>query len=104
MTQVTIFDELKRIKDDFFDSKYFHRTTDPDTSKEAVNKTSIKGQCEDILNAIKSLNTPFTALDLADYSGIDYYIIQRRLSTLQRKGHIERTGEVRDKKGVWRLC
>ena len=102
--QVTIFDELDRNVDDFFNSKYFHRTKDPETSRKAVNTLSIKGQCESILKAIKSLNKPFTASELSDFSGIDYYTIQKRLSVLERKDQIQRTGEVRDKKGVWELC
>lgn len=45
----------------------------------------------------------FTAKELSNWSGIDYYTIQRRLSGLRHKGKIEHTGEKRNNCCVWRI-
>ncbi len=45
----------------------------------------------------------FTARGLSNYCGLDYYLIQRRLSGLKNKGKIERTGKKRNGQCVWRL-
>lgn len=45
----------------------------------------------------------FTAKELSNWSGTDYYTIQRRLSGLFHKGKIERTGEKRNGCCVWRI-
>lgn len=44
-----------------------------------------------------------TAKELAKWSGLNYWVIQRRLSGLRNKGKIERTGEIRDGSNAWRL-
>lgn len=45
----------------------------------------------------------FTAKDLSNWTGLDYFIIQRRLSGLERKGKIRRTGKKRDGCMLWEL-
>lgn len=44
-----------------------------------------------------------TAKELAKWSGLNYWVIQRRLSGLRTKGKIERTGDIRDGSNAWRL-
>ena len=94
---------------------------DPKTSFEAAEKmvkskklqkqerlVYIAIQHLDLGNNLKEyIRTKFTAKELADifscWDGIDYHVIQRRLSGLHRKGYIERTGEKRNGCAVWRL-
>lgn len=45
----------------------------------------------------------FTAKEISRTYHLGYYVIQRRLSGLHRKGKIERTGEKRNGCCVWRL-
>ena len=84
---------------------------DPITSYEAADKMIKSGKLskqEDlVLRYVKGWSktvnsSEFTAKDLA-FCGIDYYIVQRRLSGLCQKSKIERTGEKRDGCCVWRL-
>lgn len=89
----------------------FHKS-DPETSREAAEKMVRSGKLAQqetmVYIAIKdclasmTFNT-FTARNVALWSGINYYTIQRRLSGLYRKGKIERTGEKRDGCCVWSL-
>ncbi len=84
---------------------------DPITSYEAADKMIKSGklskQEEEIYCAILRIYAPinceFTAKQLSDTTGINYYTIQRRLSGLRQKSKIERTGEKRDGCCVWRL-
>jgi hypothetical protein len=93
---------------------------DPDTSFDAAERLIKSGEltrqekavCEAILTyeALRAtgmldiaLATPgFTAKELAAQSGLDYYMISRRLSALKDKA-IERTMFRRNHSAVWRL-
>jgi len=86
----------------------FHKS-DPETSREAAEQMVKSGKLTEQENFIHYVievhrgHKSFTAKELAKDSGEDYYIIQRRLSGLHRKGKIERTGEKRNGCCVWRL-
>jgi len=85
---------------------------DPQTSYEAADNMIKSGklarQEEEVYQTILThlKETPwkkdFTAKELR-YLYLDYYVCQRRLSGLHRKGLIERTGQKRDGCCVWRL-
>lgn len=90
--------------------------SDPETSHEAAEKMVKSGklsrQEKMVFRGIRhhligGHREDFTALELARWMIGDfpknYYIIQRRLSGLHRKGKIERTGKKRDGYCVWRL-
>ena len=72
-----------------------HRN-DPSSSHEAESKVRksdrMKHQCEQVFQAIKACPN-CTAGELSDRSGIDYQIIQRRVSILERNGLIKRQGK-----------
>jgi len=85
---------------------------DPITSYEAGDKMLKSGQLQRqeslVLKYIryygfKQTFIDFTAKELSEYSHLSYYLIQRRLSGLHRKGKIERTGQKRGGCAVWRL-
>lgn len=82
---------------------------DPITSYEAGDKMIESGKLTEqenlVLYAINHYyaGNDFTARELSKYNGLDYYLIQRRLSGLHRKGKIEHTGEKRGGCMVWRL-
>lgn len=93
-----------------------HRN-DPDTSFEAAERLIRSGEltrqetsvCEAIVDyTVKCPGVDFTAKELAVQSGLDYYMISRRLSGLECKfynprGIIERTIYRRNGSAVWRL-
>lgn len=88
------------------------RTKDPVTSYEAADKMIESGalnrQEQEVWEVIKLVkwaryHRTFTAKELSNWSVIDYYTIQRRLSGLHHKGKIERTGEKRNGCCVWRI-
>ncbi len=90
------------------------RTKDPQTSKDAAKKMVESGALSEqeaqVFGWIKDyleehpVDKDFTARELAWWRYANkYYIIQRRLSGLRRKGKIERTGEKREGYCVWRL-
>ena len=95
-----------------FDRPIAHRD-DPITSYEAgdrmIKSGALNRQEKQVLGAIRT--TPgsamssfdFTAKEVSEISGYNYWMIQRRLSGLYHKGKIERTGERRDGCCVWRL-
>ena len=101
-----------------FDRPLSH-TGDPETSYIAADKMVKSGALNkqewDIMFAIRRYKNvyacdmksfcpeheDFTARELSNYSGINYYTIQRRLSSLRHKGKIERTGEKRNGCAVW---
>lgn len=91
-------------------------TKDPQTSKDTALKMVESGKLsrqelrvyEGILGYYRdvSVERTFTARELAYWNiafGLNYYLIQRRLSGLRNKGKIERTGEKRDDCCVWKL-
>lgn len=89
-----------------FDRPLAH-TNDPITSYEAGDKMVKSGALhsqEDylycaILRIYAPINREFTAKELSDTTGINYYTIQRRLSGLRDKGKI---GRVRKDGGLCR--
>lgn len=94
---------------------YAH-TKDPQTSFDAGEKMVESGALsrqelrvyEGILRYYRDVSDErtFTAKELAYWNiafGLNYYLIQRRLSGLRNKGKIERTGDKRDGCCVWRL-
>jgi len=74
-----------------FTKEHFTRRTDSPTSKAAVSIPKIRGEVARILKAADEMITGFTALELHNHSGIDYIVIQKRLSVLQRGGYIEKS-------------
>ncbi len=72
------------------------RTTDPRSSLRGAdhieNSGKLSTQCEQIYQALK-LHPMHTARELAIATGIDYYIIQRRLSILESRNKAQRRGE-----------
>jgi len=103
--------EMNQYSDYSVVAKTLAHKGDPQTSLEAADKMVKSGKLsrqEDlVLRYIKGWNetvnaNKFTAKNLA-FCGIDYYVVQRRLSGLHNKGKIERTGEKRDGCCVWRL-
>lgn len=84
---------------------------DPITSYEAGDKMLRSGKLQkqenEVLELIKHFvnwcKPTFTAKELSNNGFYGYFIIQRRLSGLHRKGKIERTGEKRRGCAVWRL-
>jgi len=90
------------------DRKQFSKRYDPPTSKRAVKLVKIKGQLKTILEAIDKMVTSFTAHDLANHSGIEYYLISKRLSVLAERGFITKSAPDdpnfihRNGEAVWR--
>ena len=84
----------------------FHKS-DPDTSRVAADKMIKSGKLNWQENKVwgwaHHMPVEFTAKELAVFSGLDYHLIQRRLSGLRNKGKIERTGEKRDGCCVWKV-
>jgi len=72
------------------------RRTDPSSSREAEDKLKQSGglskQCQEVYEAIKQ-HPNCTAGELEDKSGIPYFTIQRRVSTLEKAGLIKRYGK-----------
>lgn len=83
--------------------KTFSRRQDPATSKKAVNLRRIKGELAGILKAIDRLEiADFTARELAQAANLDYIVVQKRLSVLERRGYLARQfGVEREGAGVW---
>lgn len=82
----------------------FHKS-DPETSRTAAEKMVKSGELsrqeQEVYRAIiRAMNNMssclekrhqnFTAKELASWSGLDYFMIQRRLSGLKAKGKVER--------------
>lgn len=98
--QVTLFDNVGR--------KIFSRRSDSPTSTQAVNMPKIKGELKTVLDAINQMITGFTARELANHSGLDYVMVSKRLSVLQKYGFITKSDpsdpnpERRDGQMIWR--
>ena len=100
-----------------YQAKTLARSNDPETSKAAAVKMVKSGmlnrQEQQVWEAILCLavhapypectDISFTAKEVSAVSSVDYYTIQRRLSSLHYKGKIELTGARRDGCRVWRL-
>ena len=106
------FTDYNFVSQDIFgtlEKKQFSRKNDSRTSKQAVKPRQISSELMNILAAIKLLGTDFTARELANFSGIDYNLIQKRLSVLARLSLIRKSDEnsedflMRDGKAVWWL-
>lgn len=65
---------------------------DPITSYKAADTANIKGQALQVYEALKRYPNR-TARELSEASGIDYYIVQRRLSILRTNGLAKTIGE-----------
>ena len=72
------------------------RKKDPASSHHGANHVvssgKLEGQCKQIYDALKKypLHTP---RELAEKTGIDYFLIQKRLSVLYKRGKAARRGE-----------
>ncbi len=97
-----------------FNQSPLSKTHDPDTSFKAAQKMIDSGELsrqeEFVLNLIKQVHDynphyhpDITARELSITTGEDYHLIQRRLSGLNNKCKIERTGETRNGGKVWML-
>lgn len=111
-----------------YETKLLTHKRDPDTSREAAQKMIKSGKLNKqesmVLSQIKIYlrrchKTVFTARDVSTFSlsWDNYFVIQRRLSGLHRKGYIEKVAEdnsvwtescgkqrkKRDGCAVWRL-
>jgi len=97
-----------------YETKLITHNRDPDTSRRAAQTMIETGKLQKqesmVLSQIKIYlrrchKTVFTARDVSTFSlsWDNYFVIQRRLSGLHRKGKIERTGKKRDGCAVWRL-
>jgi len=89
-----------------FDLPLAHRN-DPITSYEAgdrmLNSGKLVKQQKLVMTAIITQRFEnWTAKELSIVSGIDYFVIQRRLHELAHKGLIERTGKKREDCCVWK--
>lgn len=62
---------------------------DPETSKQAARRVQAAKQQEEVYQAYRVF-APCTARELADKSGIDYFVIQRRSKELRNAFLIER--------------
>jgi predicted transcriptional regulator len=74
------------------------RKSDPESSKAAAAELGCKGilskQRQEVLEALRSCG-PSTSAELAERSGLDRYLVARRLPELRDMGFIVQ-GEVRD--------
>ena len=83
-----------------FDQPLCH-TKDPKTSYDAAEKMIDTGELQrqekEVLEKIRKLYKHpaswFTAKSLSRLSGLNYFKIQRRISGLERKGHVMDTGQ-----------
>jgi len=97
--QVTLFDNIDR--------KIFSRRIDSPTSAQAVKIPKIKGELKAVLHAVDQMLIGFTARELANHSGLDYVMVSKRLSVLQKYGYITKSDprdpnpERRDGQMIW---
>jgi len=99
------------LNNNLFDRPLSH-TNDPETSYNAADRMLKSGalnrQEQKVCSAIVEFigfqpNTfGFTAKELPRYSGISYFVIQRRLSGLRNKGRIERISINNNGKPPWK--
>ena len=111
MNNPTLFDYMVGVTT--LQAKTLCHKADPETSRVAAQKMVESGKLSEeqamifgwIKEYLKENNkTDFTPKELAfwRYSN-QYYLIQKRMSILRRKGKIRKTDEVRDGQKVWRL-
>ena len=97
---VTMFETLPK--------KRFSRSIDSPTSKKAVSIPRIKGELKTVLNAVDKMITGFTAKELSSKSGLNYIMVSKRLSVLQKYGYVTKddrenpNAEIRNNQMVWR--
>ena len=70
------------------------RTTDADTSHQAVERVNASEQCWLVLRALDSVGGSVTSGELAHFSGIDLDLICRRLPDLEKR-RLAKRGAVR---------
>jgi DNA invertase Pin-like site-specific DNA recombinase len=76
------------------------RSTDGQTSRDAARHAATDKAAKERLRILAALcRGPMTAREIAEFTGIDYYEVQRRIS---ETGGIEKTTERRGKCTVWR--
>lgn len=96
----SIFDDFGK-NGSLFDNlevKKFSRRNDSKTSKRAVNTDKIQGELKLIWESIQAFpGQDFTAKELAKHSDIDYIIVSKRLSVLQRHGKISKSDNDEEK-------
>lgn len=82
----------KGLRDDDKDiAKVLSHTNDPITSYEAAERANLNDQEYEVYIAIQNYGgKDFTAKELSEKSGLNYWTIQRRLSGLRNKGKIKR--------------
>lgn len=72
------------------------RTTDPRSSLRGAdyveNSGRLQSQCDMILNALRRWSN-CTARELSERTGIDYILLQKRLSVLRKRNLARVTGE-----------
>lgn len=68
-----------------------HRKADPSTSREAAEKVRQKAESECVLiwRALRAAGR-CNMKTLSEVSGINYFLLQKRISVLERKGKAER--------------
>lgn len=83
-------------KQGFVSPRPIARNTDPASSHagaaKMINSGRLEGQCAQVLEALKRFPM-HTAKELSRDSGLDYIMIQKRLSVLEGKGLARRRGE-----------
>lgn len=93
--------ELATAKGMTYDPQRLVHKHDPVTSRTAahvlVKSGKLEGELKQIHEALKSCNAkykrPVTCRELSVTSGIDYYLIQKRMSVLKRNGKAVDRGE-----------
>jgi len=98
--QVTLFDNVDR--------KIFSRLIDSPTSRQAIKIPKIKGELKVVLDAVDKMICGFTVRELANHSGLDYIMLSKRMSVLQKYGFVIKSDpedpnpERRDGQMIWR--
>jgi len=82
-SQSGLFPDLKR--------NQFYRPADSPTSKAAVRLPKIRGEIAVMLRAVDQMVTGFTIKELARHSGLDYILLAKRASVLQKLGFITKS-------------
>ena len=90
------------------EAKRHARRTDPESSHEAaaelVESGRVNDQCQRVLEALQRFDRT-TSAELAWHSGMDRFVVARRLPDLERKGLAKKGGykhcPVGGRKAVW---
>lgn len=95
-----IFDTIEPVRRSFVSTR--HRSTDIDTSREAAKNaaSAYASQVRTTIRKTLAESGMMTAREISNATGIDYYVIQRRIS---ETGGIQRTEFRRDGAACWRI-